>query len=100
LENYTKYRLKSAEELEGFLKETDNIFVIACNKCFKEFEALQEPDCDAFRSIAEGCGKKITGTAKIDFLCNKVQTERKLMDAIPELKLPQQMLQLELKSAK
>ncbi|MBQ3503361.1 MAG: electron transport complex subunit RsxC [Oscillospiraceae bacterium] len=84
MENYTKYRLKTAEELEPFLKETDNVFVIACNKCFKEFETLQEPDCDAFRSIAADCGKKITGSAKIDFLCNKVQTERKLMDAIPE----------------
>ncbi len=84
MENYTKYALKTAEELAPVLAGTDNVFVIACNKCFKEFEAFQEPDCDAFRAIAEGCGKHITGTAKIDFLCNKVQTERKLMDAIPE----------------
>ena len=84
MENYTKYRLKGFEELEPVIKETDNIFVIACNKCFKEFEALQEPDCDAFRNMAAYCGKNVTGAAKIDFLCNKVQTERKLMDAIPE----------------
>ncbi len=84
MENYTKYALKTAEELAPVLAGTDNVFVIACNKCFKEFESLQEPDCDAFRAIAEGCGKHITGTVKVDFLCNKVQTERKLMDAIPE----------------
>ena len=84
MENYTKYRLKGFEELEPVINNTDNIFVIACNKCFKEFEALQEPDCDAFRNMAAYCGKNVTGAAKIDFLCNKVQTERKLMDAIPE----------------
>ena len=84
MENYTKYRLKGFEELEPVINGTDNIFVIACNKCFKEFEALQEPDCDAFRNMAAYCGKNVTGAAKIDFLCNKVQTERKLMDAIPE----------------
>ena len=84
MENYTKYRLKGFEELEPVIKETDNIFVIACNKCFKEFEALQEPDCEAFRNMAACCGKTVTGSVEIDFLCNKVQTERKLMDAIPE----------------
>ena len=84
MENYTKYRLKGFEEMEPVINGTDNIFVIACNKCFKEFEALQEPDCDAFRNMAAYCGKNVTGAAKIDFLCNKVQTERKLMDAIPE----------------
>ena len=84
MENYTKYRLKGYDELEPVINATNNIFVIACNKCFKEFEALQEPDCDAFRKMADLCDKTVTGTAKIDFLCNKVQTERKLMDAIPE----------------
>ncbi len=84
MENYTKYQLKAAEELAQVLEGTDNIFVIACNKCFKEFESLTETDCAAFKAIAEKCGKTVTGSMEIDFLCNKVQTERKLMDAIPE----------------
>ena len=84
MENYTKYKLKAADELKPVLDGTDNIFVIACNKCFKEFETLQEPDCDAFVQLAAECGKTVTGTVKVDFLCNKVQTERKLMDAIPD----------------
>ena len=45
LENYTKYRLKAMDELTALLSEKDNLFVIACNKCFKEFETLEEPDC-------------------------------------------------------
>ena len=43
--DYTKYVLKSQEELEGMLVGKDNLFVVACNKCFKEFETTQEPDC-------------------------------------------------------
>ena len=29
-------------------------------------------------------GKTVTGSAKVDFLCNKMHTERKLQDLIPE----------------
>ena len=84
MENYTKYKLKAEEELAGVLTGADNIFVLACNKCFKEFETLQEPDCEAFVKIAEAQGKTVTGSAKIDFLCNKTQTDRKLVNLIPE----------------
>ena len=84
LENYTKYKLKAAEELAGILAGADNLFVVACNKCFKEFEALDEPDCETFVKLAAEQGKTITGTAKIDFLCNKTQTDKKLVDLIPE----------------
>ena len=80
--DYTKYVLKSAEELGSILARKDNLFVVACNKCFKEFSTTEEPECGAFAAIAESKGKHITGTAKLDFLCNKVQTEKKL--AIPE----------------
>ena len=84
MENYTKYRLKEAEELAPFLAGTDKIFVVACNKCFKEFETVDEPDCGEFIKIAEAQGKAVTGSVQVDFLCNKVQTERKLKDQIPE----------------
>ena len=84
LENYTKYQLKAADELAPILAGTDNIFVISCNKCFKEFETVNEPDCDAFREIAAAQGKTVTGCASIDFLCNKTQTVKKLDDLIPD----------------
>ena len=34
MENFTKYALKSEEELDELLQGLDNLFVIACNKCF------------------------------------------------------------------
>ena len=84
LENYTKYRLKEIDELAPFLAETDKIFVVACNKCFKEFETVDEPDCGEFVKLAEAQGKTVTGSVQVDFLCNKTQTEKKLKDLIPE----------------
>jgi len=84
LENYTKYQLKETEELVSLLADKDNLFVVACNKCFKEFDTVDEPDLGEFEKLAAEQGKTITGTVKIDFLCNKVQTEKKLQDVIPE----------------
>ena len=82
--DYTKYVLKSTEELEGLLAGKDNFFVVACNKCYKEFDTTEEPECGNFAAIAQAQGKHITGTAKVDFLCNKVQTEKKLAGIVPE----------------
>ena len=84
MENYTKYKLKDYGELADLLEGRDNLFVIACNKCFKEFETLQEPDCDAFLKLAEGLDKHITGVAKADFLCNKTKAEKGLPTMIPD----------------
>ena len=83
MENYTKYRLKPAEELTGLLGGLDNIFVLACNKCFKAFETLEETDLDEFLALAERLGKNVTGSAKIDFVCNKPLTAKKLAELIP-----------------
>ena len=84
MENYTKYALKSVDELAPVIAEANNIFVIACNKCFKEFENTNEPDCEAFEKIVADQGKTIVGSAKVDFLCNKTQTVKKFDDMIPE----------------
>ena len=83
MENYTKYALKSEGELKALLEGLDNVFVVGCNKCFKEFEQLQESDCDSFMQLADSLGKTVTGCAKVDFLCNSTQTAKKLQDLIP-----------------
>ena len=84
MENYTKYRLKTEEELAPVLQSADKVFVLACNKCFKEFATDNETDCEDFLSIAATHNKNITGSAKVDFLCNKTLTAKKLEDLIPE----------------
>ena len=84
MENYTKFKLKDNEELKALLEDKDNLFVVACNKCFKEFDTMDEPDLAEFEKLAGECGKKVTGSVKVDFLCNKTQTTKKLQDIIPE----------------
>ena len=84
MENYTKYALKATEELQAVLSGTDNIFVIACNKCFKEYDTAKEADCQVFVELAKGMGKTITGIAQPDFLCNKTKASSKLVPMIPE----------------
>ena len=84
MENYTKYKLKNEQELVGVLRNTENVFVLACNKCFKKFVTTDETDSEEFLSIAAAQGKNVTGCAKADFLCNKTLTAKKLASVIPE----------------
>ena len=84
MENYTKYRLKEIDELSPYLAGTDNVFVIACNKCFKEFETVDEPECEELVKMVAEQGRTVTGSARVDFLCNGTQTAKKLQDMIPE----------------
>lgn len=76
--------MKSKDELISVLDGLDNVFIIACNKCFKEFETLDEPECSELEEIIAENGKTITGSARVDFLCNKIHTEKKLGEMIPE----------------
>ena len=84
MENYTKYRLKPEQELVSAMTGLDRLFVISCNKCFKEFEEITEPECEAVAELATGLGKTVTGTARLDFLCNKTQSAKALENLIPE----------------
>ena len=84
MENYTKYKLKSSDELASLLEGKDNLFIVACNKCFKEFETVDEPDCAEFEKFAAEQGKHITGSVRLDFLCNKNHTQKNLLDMVPE----------------
>ncbi|MPW24360.1 electron transport complex subunit RsxC [Alkalibaculum sp. M08DMB] len=81
--DYTKFKLKRKEELAPFLEDKDNLFVVACNKCFKEFEIGDEPECSHFEEIASEQGKTLVGRAKIDFLCNTTTTSKMLQSLLP-----------------
>lgn len=82
MEDYTKFRLKNKEELVSILEGKDKLFVVSCNKCFKEFEIGDEPECGLFEQIAGEQGKTLVDSAKVDFLCNKTATG-KLLSAVP-----------------
>ena len=74
MEDYTKFRLKNDEELIPLLENKDDLFIISCNKCFKEFNADEEPEAGDFLQFAKNHGKTVAGCLKVDFLCNKTLT--------------------------
>ena len=80
--DYTRYALKSSTELESLLAGKDKLFVIACNKCFQQYSSTALPELDTLLALADAQGKHVTGTARLDFLCNRVQSEKKLKDAL------------------
>ena len=82
--DYTKYVLKDKEELAALLEGKDDLFIISCNKCFKEFQTVEEPDLEEFKALALAQGKTVKGTVSVDFLCNRIQTEKTLDGIIPE----------------
>ncbi len=84
MENFTKFALKPADELDSLLAQADGIFVIACNKCYKEFTTTEEPELAEFLAKAEAAGKHITGSCSVDFLCNKARAEGRLPGLIPQ----------------
>lgn len=83
MEDYTKFKLKKEEELISLLEHKDDLFVVSCNKCFKEFAAEDEPECGEFCEFADAQGKTLVGSVKVDFLCNKMMTEKKLKSGLP-----------------
>ena len=44
--------MKEKDELTSLLADKDKLFIIACNKCFKEFETVDEPECAEFEKLA------------------------------------------------
>ena len=84
LVDYTKYRLKTGDELIPLLEGKDGLLAVACNKCFKEFTAEDEQDCFEFTKIAYGQGKTVTGALIVDFLCNETLTKQKMQNGIPD----------------
>lgn len=84
MEDYTKFRLKNEDELKTLLDGKDNIFVIACNKCYKEFDAEEEPERIEFISLAEKLSKTIIGSKTTDFLCNKTHIAKTLENTSPD----------------
>ena len=84
MEDYTKFRLKHEEQLKPLLEDKDSLFIIMCNKCFKEYTHDEEPECGEFIKLVLGQEKKIAGYELVDFLCNKTLTAKILDAKLPE----------------
>ena len=78
---------KPTEEVLESLGEEKKIFLLACNGCAEVCETGGEKALSAMKAKLEKAGKNLTGTALVDFLCNKVLVAARLsqvMDKIEE----------------
>src|SRR4030042_2970005 len=69
---------KPLEEILESLGEEKNIYLLACNGCAEVCETGGEKGLLKMKAELEKAGKKITGTAIVDFLCNKVLVATRL----------------------
>ena len=83
MEDYTKFRLKHEDQLISLLEDKDKLYVVACNKCFKEFSLEEEPEGSELLRLAIAQGKSIAGFELVNFLCNKPLTS-KILESLPE----------------
>ncbi len=79
--DYSKFVLKPAEEILTQIAEADEIFLVGCNKCFKQYKkdeitSNEENERAELMKILEEKGKKVLGSLGIDFLCNRTITEK------------------------
>jgi len=82
LEDYTKFKLKDKNELVSLMEGKNCLFILACNKCFKEFSASPEPECGELKELAESHGCQVAGYLSVDFLCNSHLTSKTLDKAL------------------
>ena len=78
-------RQKPWEEILGYLDGESSVFVLGCSGCA---EASQSGGPAEVREIAkklEEAGKKVTGTAVIDFLCQKSLVKSRLRPRVDEV---------------
>ncbi len=85
---------KPIEEIIKSLGEEKNIFLLACNGCAEACQTGGAEAMSRMKAELEKAGKKITGTALVDFLCNKVLVTSRLARQMNEIKSADSILVL------
>lgn len=85
---------KPIEEILDSLGSEKNIFLLACNGCAEVCETGGEKVLAAMKTDLKKAGKNITGTASVDFLCNKLLVATRLSKETDEIKKADSILVL------
>jgi len=78
--------LKNFDEIKKFLDCKDGIFLLGCNGCAEACETGGAKVLEMMKEKIEQEGKKITGSANIDFLCSKDLIIKRLKRHIKEIR--------------
>jgi ferredoxin len=63
--------LKPKEEILGYLRDGERVFLVACGGCAEVCEAGGEKALEELRSVLEASGHPVVGGKVLPFLCNK-----------------------------
>lgn len=69
---------KPGEEILESLSGAEKVFILGCQGCPIGCETGGQPWVDEMRSLLQGAGKSVTGSALIDMICNKAVVGIKL----------------------
>jgi len=83
---------KPWEEILSYLDGENNIFILGCNGCAQASGTGGPEQVEEMKSKLEETGKKVTGSAVIDFLCEKALVKSKLRNKTEQLKAADSIL--------
>ncbi len=76
---------KPWEEIIGYLDGEGSLFVLGCNGCAQASGTGGPAQVAEIKSKLEEAGKKVTGTAVIDFLCEKALVKSRLRGRVDQV---------------
>ncbi len=83
---------KPWEEILGYLDGENSTFILGCNGCAQASGTGGPVQVKEMKSKLEGAGKKVTGSAVADFLCEKALVKSKLRGKIEPIKAADSVL--------
>ena len=83
---------KPWEEILGYLDGENSIFILGCNGCAEASGTGGPKQVAEMKGKLEGVGKKVSGTAVVDFLCEKALVKSRLRGQIEPIKAADSIL--------
>ncbi|MFC2041636.1 methylenetetrahydrofolate reductase C-terminal domain-containing protein [Chloroflexota bacterium] len=83
---------KPWEEILGYLDGEKSLFILGCNGCAQASGTGGPEQVGEMKTKLEGTGRKVTGSAVIDFLCEKALVKSRLRTKIEQIKAADSIL--------
>jgi len=83
---------KPWEEILGYLDGENNVFLLGCNGCAQASGTGGPEQVAEMKGKLEEVGKKVAGSAVIDFLCEKALVKSKLRNRVEQLEAADSIL--------
>ena len=76
---------KPWEEILSYLEGENNVFILGCNGCAQASGSGGPEQVEEMTGKLEGIGKKVSGSAVIDFLCEKALVKSRLRSKVEQI---------------